>query len=189
MLKTFNQTRAVFGRNLIKLRAVQYVFQLNPDFFEKGHLSRFVRLSFCYQPSPKLILSVQPHKTLRSYLTYNTMSENKYVVGYAKLGTSGCKKCKSKIEKGGLRIGKVVSNPFSEEGGDMKQWYHPQCMFETFKRARATTKKIEEPDDMEGFGNLQQEDKDVLKKMIDGECLFKCTLYMYMYNVSCLGVV
>lgn len=96
-----------------------------------------------------------------------SMSENKFIVGYARLGTSSCKKCKSKIDKGGLRIGKVVSNPFSDEGGDMKQWYHPSCMFETFKRARATTKKIEEPEDMEGFGDLQQEDKDSLNKMID----------------------
>jgi DNA ligase-3 len=52
------------------------------------------------------------------------MSENKYIVGYARLGTSSCKKCKSKIDKGGLRIGKVVSNPFSDEGGDMK----PSCV-------------------------------------------------------------
>ncbi|CAG2221094.1 LIG3 [Mytilus edulis] len=40
-------------------------------------------------------------------------------------------------------------------------------MFETFKRARATTKKIEEGEDMDGFGDLQQEDKDRLNKMID----------------------
>ncbi|XP_071147828.1 DNA ligase 3-like [Mytilus edulis] len=95
------------------------------------------------------------------------MADNKYIVGYAKLGTSGCKKCKTKIAKGELRIGKVTTNPFSDEGGDMKQWFHPNCMFETFKRARATTKKIEEGEDMDGFGDLQQEDKDHLNKMID----------------------
>ncbi|XP_067659530.1 DNA ligase 3-like isoform X2 [Haliotis asinina] len=95
------------------------------------------------------------------------MSENRYIVGYAKLGTSSCKKCKQKIEKGALRVGKVVSNPFSDEGGDMKQWYHPACIFETFVRARATTKKIEDPDDVEGFDDLQQEDKDVMQKLID----------------------
>ena len=110
-----------------------------------------------------------PHSNhIQNFATIVTMSDNKFIVGYAKLGTSSCKKCKTKIDKGELRIGKVVSNPFSDEGGDMKQWYHPDCMFETFKRARATTKKIEEPEDMEGFGDLEQKDKDTLNKLIDG---------------------
>ncbi|GFS06592.1 DNA ligase [Elysia marginata] len=95
------------------------------------------------------------------------MADNKYVVGYAKLGTSSCKKCKQKIEKGSLRIGKVTPNPFSEDGGDMKQWFHPSCIFETFVRARATTKKIEDPEDVEGFGDLKPEDKEVIKDLIE----------------------
>ncbi|KAL8569648.1 hypothetical protein ACOMHN_005765 [Nucella lapillus] len=95
------------------------------------------------------------------------MTDNRYVAGYAKLGTSSCKKCKTKIEKGALRVGKVVSNPFGDDGGDMKQWFHPSCIFDTFLRARAATKKIEEPDDVEGFGDLRQEDKDVLNQLID----------------------
>ncbi|KAK3104567.1 hypothetical protein FSP39_005106 [Pinctada imbricata] len=49
----------------------------------------------------------------------------------------------------------------------MKQWYHPACIFETLKRARATTKKIEEPDDLEGFGDLEKEDKAAIIKLID----------------------
>jgi hypothetical protein len=102
---------------------------------------------------------------------YSDMADNRYVVGYAKLGTSSCKKCKQKIDKGGLRIGKVVANPFGDDGGDMKQWFHPSCIFETFVRARATTKKIEEPDDMEGFGDLKQEDKDAINQLIDGKKL------------------
>ncbi|GFO42469.1 DNA ligase [Plakobranchus ocellatus] len=95
------------------------------------------------------------------------MADNKYIVGYAKLGTSSCKKCKQKIEKGSLRIGKVTPNPFSDDGGDMKQWFHPSCIFETFVRARATTKKIEDPDDVEGFEDLTPEDKEVIKDLID----------------------
>ncbi|ESO91269.1 hypothetical protein LOTGIDRAFT_228755 [Lottia gigantea] len=94
------------------------------------------------------------------------MSDNRYIVGYAKLGTSSCKKCKTKIGKGDMRIGKVVSNPFSEDGGDMKQWFHPSCIFETFVRARATTKKIEDPDDLEDFKDLKDEDKDVINQLI-----------------------
>ncbi|XP_021375504.1 DNA ligase 3-like [Mizuhopecten yessoensis] len=103
--------------------------------------------------------------TLSRTKNYCKMADNRYVIGYAKLGTSGCKGCKTKIEKGSLRIGKVTANPFGGDG-DMKQWYHPSCIFNTFKRARATTKKIEEPDDMEGFSEIQQEDKDMINKLI-----------------------
>ncbi|XP_060066449.1 DNA ligase 3-like [Ylistrum balloti] len=103
--------------------------------------------------------------TLTRIQSYCEMADNRFIVGYAKLGTSGCKGCKTKIEKGSLRIGKVTANPFGGDG-DMKQWYHPSCIFNTFKRARATTKKIEEPDDMEGFSEILPEDKDEINKLI-----------------------
>lgn len=37
------------------------------------------------------------------------MAEARFECGYAKLGTSTCKKCKQKIEKGTLRIAKVMT--------------------------------------------------------------------------------
>ncbi len=61
------------------------------------------------------------------------MADARYCVEYAKTGRSSCKKCKSQIEKGVCRIGKMTPNPFSDDGGDMKVWYHTRCMFETFK--------------------------------------------------------
>ena len=61
------------------------------------------------------------------------MADVRYCIEYAKTGRSGCKKCKQQIEKGVARIGKVAPNPFSDDGGDMKVWYHVKCMFETFK--------------------------------------------------------
>ena len=56
----------------------------------------------------------------------------------------------------------------------MKQYFHPQCIFETFVRARATTKKIESPVDLEGWSNIGQEDKDKILKLIKGEFIFIC---------------
>lgn len=56
----------------------------------------------------------------------------------------------------------------SDDGGDMKVWYHARCMFETLQRARATTKKIESPADLEGFGELKDSDKDDIKQYIKG---------------------
>lgn len=62
-----------------------------------------------------------------------TMADARYCVEYAKTGRSACKKCKSQIEKGVSRIGKITTNPFSDDGGEMKVWYHTRCMFETLK--------------------------------------------------------
>jgi hypothetical protein len=61
------------------------------------------------------------------------MADARYCVEYAKTGRSACKKCKSQIEKGVSRIGKITTNPFSDDGGEMKVWYHTRCMFETLK--------------------------------------------------------
>ena len=54
----------------------------------------------------------------------------------------------------------------------MKQWYHVECVFETFKKARATTKVIEDPqDDLEGWETIEDDDKKRIQKLIDGNSL------------------
>ncbi|XP_076369720.1 DNA ligase 3 [Tachypleus tridentatus] len=94
------------------------------------------------------------------------MTENRYCVDYAKRGTANCRKCKQKIEKEVLRIGKIVPNPFTDGEGEMKQWFHVPCIFEQFQRARASTKKIEDPEDLEGWMYLKNEDKEVVLNFI-----------------------
>ncbi|NXJ81434.1 DNLI3 ligase, partial [Trogon melanurus] len=94
------------------------------------------------------------------------MAEQRYCVDYAKRGTAGCKKCKEKIVKGMVRIGKIVPNPFTESGGDMKEWYHVKCIFEKLEKARATTKKIEDITDLEGWEELQDGEKELINKYI-----------------------
>ncbi|XP_067347917.1 DNA ligase 3 isoform X2 [Channa argus] len=94
------------------------------------------------------------------------MAEQRFLVEYAKRGTAGCKKCKDKIQKGMVRIGKIVPNPFSESAGEMKEWYHVKCIFEKLERARATTKKIEDITDLEGWEELQDEDKALINKHV-----------------------
>lgn len=100
---------------------------------------------------------------------FDEMSANKFACDYARLGTSSCKKCKQKLDKGSLRLAKLSPSPFSEDG-DMKMYYHPKCLFETFLRARATTKVIEEPDDVEGFQDLNDSDKDLINDLIKEFC-------------------
>lgn len=94
------------------------------------------------------------------------MAEQRYCVEYAKRGTAGCKKCKEKIAKGLVRIGKIVPNPFSESAGDMKEWYHVKCMFEKLERARATTKKIDDLTELEGWQELQDPEKDLINQHV-----------------------
>uniref|UniRef100_A0A3Q3GWU3 DNA ligase n=1 Tax=Labrus bergylta TaxID=56723 RepID=A0A3Q3GWU3_9LABR len=102
----------------------------------------------------------------RCYSSEPDMSEQRFIVEYAKRGTAGCKKCKDKIQKGIVRIGKIVPNPFSESAGEMKEWHHVKCIFEKLERARATTKKIEDITDLEGWEELQDEDKEIINKHV-----------------------
>lgn len=92
--------------------------------------------------------------------------EKPFVVEYAAQGRAKCKTCKQQIEKNSKRIGKLVSNPFSEDGGMMKQWYHVRCIFESLSRARATTKKIDSTDDLDGFEKLNDDDQKEIKGLI-----------------------
>ena len=88
-----------------------------------------------------------------------SMSEGRFCADYGKRAAK-CKmtKCKQTIEKGSLRIAKIVKNPFSEEG-DMKQYHHPKCLFDAFTRARGTTKVIEDAGDIEGWEDVKSEGK------------------------------
>ena len=98
--------------------------------------------------------------------------EKPFVVEYAAQGRAKCKTCKQQIEKNSKRIGKLVSNPFSEDGGMMKQWYHVRCIFESLSRARATTKKIDSTDDLDGFEKLNDDDQKEIKGLVKGLCYF-----------------
>jgi len=95
------------------------------------------------------------------------MADNHYTVGYATTARAQCKdtKCKKQIEKDNLRIGKIHKNPFHEETMTTS-WYHPECMFASLHRARAQTKKIDSEKDLEGFDELNDDDKQQLRDMI-----------------------
>jgi DNA ligase-3 len=91
-----------------------------------------------------------------------------FVVEYAPQGRAKCKTCKQQIEKKSARIGKVVTNPFSDDGGLMKQWHHVKCIFELLSRARATTRKIESTADLDGFDEMEDNDRKVIEGFISG---------------------
>lgn len=93
--------------------------------------------------------------------------ERRFLADYSKRA-SKCQdtKCKGPIDIGSLRLGRVGPSPFGD--GDMKQYFHPKCMFETLKRARAATRVIESADDITDFEDLKDDDKKTLVKLIKG---------------------
>ena len=96
------------------------------------------------------------------------MADNKFAADYDKRGRAGCKKCKEVIGKDSLRIAKVTPNPFGEDS-DMKQYYHVDCIFDSFQRARATTKVIEDITDVNGFEHLKEVDKITIQDSIESK--------------------
>ncbi|XP_015223255.1 DNA ligase 3 isoform X2 [Lepisosteus oculatus] len=179
MLKlcTHQTSRALFSTLLLKL------FQNQASASESVQSFNFHRSATCaaYSSRSQAFLGKPWHACARTpasrafHLSWSpcggggereAMPEQRYCVEYAKRGTAGCKKCKEKIVKGLVRIGKIVPNPFSESAGDMKEWYHVKCMFEKLERARITTRRIEDITDLEGWEEVQDEDKELINKHI-----------------------
>lgn len=94
--------------------------------------------------------------------------EKLFKVEIAKTGRAKCKKCKNVIDAGTVRLAKMVMNPFGS--GKMPAWYHVNCLFEAFKKQRATTPKIENIDDIDGYENLSDSEiEEILKYLSDGK--------------------
>jgi len=96
-----------------------------------------------------------------------TMAENTYTIQYAKTGRAKCKltACKKVIDSGVLRLGKIFPNPFGD--GDQTHWYHPECLFKSFVRAKTGTKKIDGTDNIAGFDKIQEKDQKVITQYIE----------------------
>ncbi len=93
------------------------------------------------------------------------MAENIFNVEYAK-GIAKCKKCKIKMPKGALRIVKTSPGTNFFGGDDTTAFYHPACIFESFKRARRTTRIIVTADDILNIYAIKDVDKDSIMALI-----------------------
>ena len=128
-------------------------------------------------------------RTLLKYsCRFFMMGEPQFFAEYAKQGRAKCKNCKEKIEKSCLRIGKLVPNHFSDDGGMMKEWYHMKCIFDKLSRARSTTKRIESTDEVDGFTSLEEDDKKSIEKFIAGMArllLYFAIIYAVFFPLLC----
>lgn len=87
-------------------------------------------------------------------------NDKPFCIERAKQGRAACKKCKQKCLANELRIAKLVTNPFGS--GKMKSWHHVDCIFEQFLKQKLTTKRIESPDDIDGWEGLGDSDKKMI---------------------------
>ena len=83
---------------------------------------------------------------------------NKFSVERAKSGRSTCRDCKKKINKDVLRISKLI--PFKDI--HVNQFFHVDCAFQTFKRARLRGNIIGEIGDVDGVESLRVNEVQVL---------------------------
>lgn len=90
-------------------------------------------------------------------------------------------KCKQKIEKGILRIGKVSPSPFAE-GSELTQWFHAKCLFDQMKNPRAS--KLESADDLDGYDELPDTDKQLIDDLIKAMSKLLCVNLLFSH--SCL---
>ena len=94
----------------------------------------------------------------------STMSAlNRFRTDYCKRGSTRCKSCKKHITKGELRIGKSVLFKTKH----IFQFYHVNCAFSSFKKARCTSNVISSIDEIDGIDTIEACDQNVLKEMVD----------------------
>lgn len=80
-----------------------------------------------------------------------------YRAEYAKTGRAGCKKCKSKIDQGVLRMAAMVQS-YHHDGKD-PHWFHFKCFFEKHRPKTA--------DDIEHFENVSYDDQQKIRTKIE----------------------
>ena len=86
-----------------------------------------------------------------------------FSVDYSKRGTAKCKNCKKVIAKGLIRLGKEV--PFKV--GYIIQYFHIDCAFESFQKARSITNTVTNLNDIGGIDFISADEKSKIVNLID----------------------
>eukprot|EP00039_Didymoeca_costata_P028995 m.22800 g.22800 ORF g.22800 m.22800 type:complete len:405 (-) comp7441_c0_seq1:1367-2581(-) len=89
-------------------------------------------------------------------------------VEYAKSGRSKCTTSKEPIPQGAVRIGREIDNPF-KAGTTMHVWSLPEPLFASFHKGSASKARITELEQLEGYEDLKQKDKDKIEELIGEE--------------------
>ena len=89
-------------------------------------------------------------------------TSNKFCIDYARRGTAKCRKCRNLIAVNQLRIGKFTK--FREK--IITQFYHPNCAFLLFKKARLLENSVKEVTEIDGVDNISEKDRAFLIEKI-----------------------
>ncbi|XP_046572187.1 DNA ligase 3-like [Haliotis rubra] len=119
------------------------------------------------------------------------MTELIFFIHPAASGRSICRNCNQFIAKKTLRIGKNVPNPcdVEDEGwGDMTLYYHVPCMFKEFDREKAKERKIKSPDDMGGFDQLKQDEKETVLRLISDANIKREDNSLHQFRCLCTKI-
>ena len=93
-------------------------------------------------------------------------------VEYAKSNRSTCQASKEKIDQGAIRIGKEVDNPF-KPGTRMFLWHKAGALFDQFRKGAEQKPRIKSVDEIVGFADLEQKDRDELEELVAAEAAFR----------------
>ena len=88
-----------------------------------------------------------------------------FLIDYSIKGTAKCKECKTKIDKGQLRIGKLVNYKLIH----YYQYRHVSCAFKSFGRARTRRNVITDINDVDGTELLTLPDLSFICDLIQTE--------------------
>ena len=86
-----------------------------------------------------------------------------FLVDYCKRSTTKCRRCKKNIAKNDLRIGR--STKF--KGKYIYHYFHVNCAFQSFEKAKSSTNTINCMDDIMGFELIKDEEKMRIVQMMD----------------------
>ena len=93
------------------------------------------------------------------------MTSENFSIDYSVRGTAKCKRCKNKMDKNVLRFGKRVIFKSSY----IQQYFHVDCGFEIFKKARVPTTVFGSLNELKGFSQISSPDKDYVTRRFQNE--------------------
>ena len=86
-------------------------------------------------------------------------------VEHAHSAASKCHQCKKCIAKNEVRFYKKVT--YNNESGGIKRFYHPNCLFSRFARARVSASVINSVNDIEGFCNMPESTQKEITTLVE----------------------
>ena len=91
-------------------------------------------------------------------------SKPRFMVDYCKRGSTKCRRCRKNIQKEELRIGRSAKL----KDKSIFQYFHVNCAFEAFERARSHKNTITCMDDIVGFDLIKDEERVNILRLMDG---------------------